>query len=83
MKYGSQEQKDALRFLTVQNAAWFGKLAVSISITPPSAFSVFHHFKAECQQLQWETPEEVNKHGNAEAWAVHTVQITIFIRNIK
>lgn len=67
VKYRSQEQKDTISFLTVQNAAGFGNLSVPFSITPLYAFSVFHHFKAECQQLQCETQKSTNmgiqRHG--------------------
>lgn len=53
-KYRSQEQKETIGFLTVQNASGLGKLSVPFSIRPLCASSVFHHFKAECQQLQCE-----------------------------
>jgi len=68
VKYHSQEQKDTIGILTVQNAAGFGKLSVPLFITPLHAFLVFHHFKAGCQQLQCETWKKstnmgIQRHG--------------------
>lgn len=66
VQYRSQEQRDVLDFLTVQNAAGSGKLSAPISITPLYAFWVFHHFKAECQQLQCETQKKSTNMGSNE-----------------
>lgn len=38
VQYRSQEQRDVIDFLTVQNAAGSGKLSAPISITPLYAF---------------------------------------------
>lgn len=80
-KYRSQEQKDTIGFLTVQNASGFGKLSVPISITPLCASSVFHHFKAECQQLQCETQESTNM--GIQRHELCTLEIAISLRSIK